>query len=168
MNDLEPTGELLVVDGKGTVRMEDLYRTDIDNLWAAITSPHRVARWLGSVKGDLRVGGLVHMSLVSGWDGPARIDTCDPPHHLSLTNNPGAADETRMVATLTREGPLTRLRIEEAGFPLDATPFHGSGWQAHVEDLRAHLEGRPASDWETRWKALTPGYQEIARTRLLT
>jgi uncharacterized protein YndB with AHSA1/START domain len=166
MKPTDPTGDLLIEGDTGTVRMDDLYPTHAEDLWEAITSPDRVARWLGTVTGDLQRGGVVQMSLVSGWTGPARIEACDPPYHLSLLANPGGDDETRMQATLTSEGDATRLRIEESGFSIDALPFHGSGWQAHTEDLRAHLEARPAGDWQTRWKELTPAYQEMARVRL--
>lgn len=162
MNDTALLGDLLMEGDTGTVHMDDVYRTDVDDLWDAITSPTRVARWLGAVAGELRVGATVELSFVSGWDGPARIERCEAPHHLALLANPGQEDETRMTATLTPEGDGTRLIIEESGFSRDALPFHGSGWQAHVEDLRAHLENRPASDWETRWRELTPAYQQLA------
>jgi uncharacterized protein YndB with AHSA1/START domain len=163
MNDTAPTGELLLDGAVGTVRMDDLYGTQIDDLWDAITNPARVARWLGTVAGDLRPGETLHLSFVSGWDGTARIEVCEAPHRLVLVANPGHDDETRMSAALTPEGDHTRLVIEESGYTIDALPFHGSGWQAHVEDLRAHLDGRPTSDWQTRWKELTPAYQELAR-----
>src|SRR6476661_4391353 len=44
-------------DGTGTVRLEDRFDTDIDDLWSAFTDPDRLARWLGKVDGDLREGG---------------------------------------------------------------------------------------------------------------
>src|SRR6266508_4517330 len=50
-------GSLRSADGKGIVRMEDRYDTDIDDLWSALTDPARLARWIGEVEGDLRVGG---------------------------------------------------------------------------------------------------------------
>ena len=34
-------GTLRSADGKGVVRMEDRYDTDIDDLWSAITDPAR-------------------------------------------------------------------------------------------------------------------------------
>jgi hypothetical protein len=37
-------GSLRSEDGKGVVRIEDRYDTDIDDLWSAITSPDRLAR----------------------------------------------------------------------------------------------------------------------------
>ncbi|HEX6918705.1 MAG TPA: SRPBCC domain-containing protein [Actinomycetes bacterium] len=50
-------GSLRSVDGMGIVRLEDRFDTDIDDLWSALTDPHRLAGWLGEVEGDLRPGG---------------------------------------------------------------------------------------------------------------
>ena len=53
-------GSLRAVDGKGIVRMEDRFDAAIDDLWATLTDPRRLARWLGEVEGDLRLGGEYH------------------------------------------------------------------------------------------------------------
>jgi len=50
-------GTLGAVDGKGIVRIQDRFDTDVDDLWAALTDPGRLVRWLGDVDGDLRMGG---------------------------------------------------------------------------------------------------------------
>jgi uncharacterized protein YndB with AHSA1/START domain len=50
-------GSLRSADGKGIVRMEDRFGTGIGDLWSALTDPSRLARWLGDVEGDLRLGG---------------------------------------------------------------------------------------------------------------
>jgi uncharacterized protein YndB with AHSA1/START domain len=50
-------GSLRSANGKGIVRMEDRYDTNIDDLWSALTDPRRLARWLGDIEGDLRLGG---------------------------------------------------------------------------------------------------------------
>jgi uncharacterized protein YndB with AHSA1/START domain len=43
-------GSLRRIDERrGAVRMEDVYKTHINDLWSAITLPHRLARWLGVV-----------------------------------------------------------------------------------------------------------------------
>ena len=39
-------GTLRIADGKGVVRTEDRFDTDIDDLWSALTDPGRLARWL--------------------------------------------------------------------------------------------------------------------------
>src|ERR1044072_7298183 len=50
-------GTLRTGDGKGVVRMEDRFDTDIDDLWSALTDPGRLARWLGPGGGGPRLGG---------------------------------------------------------------------------------------------------------------
>ena len=145
-------------DGRGVVRMEDVYDTSADDLWSALTTPDRLARWIGEVSGDLRVGGTFQARLTSGWEGPGRVEICRRPERLLLVMMPGTVDETRIEATLTSAGDRTRLVIEERGIPIEHLPGHGSGWQAHVEDLGAHLDGRERQDWHARWIELTPSY----------
>jgi uncharacterized protein YndB with AHSA1/START domain len=155
-------GSLRSEDGKGTVRMEDRYDTDIDDLWSALTNPRRLARWIAEVKGDLCLGGEFHARFTSSWEGPGRVEVCEPPRRLLLRMSPGQPDEAVIEAQLTAEGSQTILVIEERGLPLDGFAGHGAGWQAHVEDLAAHLAGREPADWRTRWIELVPPYEDLA------
>ena len=141
--------------------MEDVYDTDIDDLWSALTEPARLARWIADVQGELQVGGWIQARFTSSWEGPGRIDVCLRPHQLVVTMAPGAADETVIEATLAAEGDKTRLVIEERGLPFDALDQYGAGWQAHVEDLAAHLHGQQPGDWQSRWAALRPVYHDL-------
>jgi uncharacterized protein YndB with AHSA1/START domain len=66
-------GSLGSAEGKGIVRMEDRFETEIDDVWSAITDPSRLARWYGEVEGDLRFGGEYRARLFSsGWEGTGR------------------------------------------------------------------------------------------------
>ena len=51
--------------------------------------------------------------------------------------------------------------LEERGIPLDELAGHGAGWQAHVEDLAAHVAGRERTEWRARWAELSPAYGEM-------
>jgi uncharacterized protein YndB with AHSA1/START domain len=154
-------GSMRRIDEKrGAVRVEDVYDTDIADLWSAITEPDRLARWIATVEGDLRVGGTIQSQFTSTWEGPGRIDVCDPPNHLVVTMEPGTEDEAVIEAVLTAEGEGTRLVVEERGLPLDVLYLHGAGWQAHVEDLGRYLAGGE-SMWKVRWEELTPAYQSL-------
>jgi uncharacterized protein YndB with AHSA1/START domain len=145
----------------GAVRVEDVYDTDIDDLWEACTTPKRLARWIAEVSGDLRVGGTVHATFTSTWTGPARIEACDAPHHLRLTSEPDTEDESELEAWLSEdESGGTRLVVEERGLPLDKLYFYGAGWQAHLEDLGRSLEGKPSA-WKSTWDELTPVYKAM-------
>ena len=157
-------GSLRSADGKGIVRMEDRYDTDIDDLWSALTDPGRLARWLGEVEGDLRLGGEFRARFfASGWEGIGRVDTCEPPRHLLvLTKDPDVPYELVIEATLTADGGQTILILEERGMPLDQLAAYGAGIQVHVEDLAAYIAGRERCEAGARWAELLPAYQDLA------
>jgi uncharacterized protein YndB with AHSA1/START domain len=158
------TGTMHSLDGKGVVRMEGHYATDIDDLWSALTDPERLARWVAEVEGDLRLGGEFTARFTSSWEGPGRVDECEPPRRLLVTMSPGQEDETVIEASLVAEGGGTRLGLEERGYPLDDLAAYGAGWQAHVEDLATYLAGRSPGEWRTRWAELAPAYREMPVT----
>ncbi len=166
-------GSLRSADGKGIVRIEDRFDTDIDDLWAALTDPRRLARWHGQVEGDLRPGGEFRRSLESeGWDGTGRVEACEPPRRLLVTIR--ETDESwrkghgvppfdaAIEAALTADGDQTILVVEVHGMPLDKIAFYGVGWQIHAENLAAHLAGRERGDTEARWEELLPAYHDLA------
>ena len=158
---------------RGAIRVEDVYETGIDDLWAACTQPERLARWVAQVSGDLRVGGTIEVVFTSTWTGSGRVEVCDEPHHLLLTMMPGTAEEAEIEAWLSEEGSRTRLVVEERGLPLEELSAHGAGWQAHLDDLgrslsldgSAHPDGwsssRQASGWHARWTELAPTYGDL-------
>ena len=160
-------GSLRSEDGKGVVRMEDRFDTDIDDLWSALTDPHRLARWHGEVEGDLRLGGEFHLRIPGEWEGTGRVDACDPPGRLLLTMRdaepqPGQPEETVTETTLAADGDQTILVVEERGLPLDLLAAYGAGVQINVENLAAYVAGRERPDTEARWGELLPAYQALA------
>jgi uncharacterized protein YndB with AHSA1/START domain len=157
------SGSIRAENGTGTIRMEDVYDTPVEDLWSAVTEPTRLARWVAEVTGDLHTGGRFHARFTSGWEGPGRVDVCEPHRRLVATMSPGSDEETVIEATLSDEGGRTRLVVEERGLPLPELPAHGAGWQAHVEDLAAHLTGGEPGRWSERWAELSPQYVELAR-----
>ena len=73
---------------------------------------------------------------------------------------PGGDDETVIEAELARRWrPDAAWSSRSAASPRTSSPAHGAGWQAHVEDLAAHVAGREPADWHTRWTELAPAYQ---------
>ncbi|HEX6445015.1 MAG TPA: SRPBCC family protein [Streptosporangiales bacterium] len=166
-------GSLRSAGGKGVVRIEDRYDTDIDDLWSALTDPDRLARWYGRVEGDLRPGGRFRLHLEDAdLDSTGRVEACDPPRRLRVTSREtdesyrrgqGVPPYDQVVeATLNADGDQTVLVIEVRGMPLDAIAFYGAGWQIHAENLAAFLAGRERGDTGARWEALVPPYQDLA------
>jgi len=161
-------GSLRSADGKGVVRMEDRFDTAIDDLWSALTDPRRLARWIGDVEGDLRLGGEFRFHFfASGSAGTGLVEACEPPRRLLLTicdanPQPGQPDEEVIEATLAADNAQTILVWEERGMPLDLLAAYGAGVQIHVEDLAAYLAGRERVDAANRWDELQLAYQDLA------
>lgn len=152
-------GSVREQDGRGVARMEDWFATDAADLWSALTDPERLRRWIADVEGDLRVGGAFTAAFTSSWNGPGRVDVCEPPRRLLVTTGE-AGEETEIEAVLTPDGEGTRLVIEERGLPLAEVAAHGAGWQVHVEDLETYLAGGRPGEWRDRWQELRSSYQE--------
>jgi uncharacterized protein YndB with AHSA1/START domain len=161
--DTRVLGSLREADGRAVIHVEDVYPTDIDDMWSAISEPERLKRWLVTIEGDTSIGGSFTASFTSGWEGTGRVDVCDAPHRLRVTTF-GNPNTTVMEATLTPEGDGTRLVIEERGILLEDALFHGAGWQAHIEDLALYVAGKDTSNWEDRWKELVPVYRTMTIT----
>jgi uncharacterized protein YndB with AHSA1/START domain len=157
-------------DGRGIVRVEDRYDTDIEDLWSAVTDPARLVRWFGQVDGDLHAGGAFHLSVE--WAGTGRVEACEPPHRLRVTiresdesyrkGNGVPPFNAHIEATLTSDGNQTILAAEIRGMPLDKIAFYGAGWQIHAENLAIHIAGHERGDTEARWDVLVPAYQALA------
>src|SRR4051794_9373680 len=155
-------GSLRTGDGKGVVRMQDRFDTDIDDLWSALTDPRRLARWIAEVEGDLRLGGEFRARFTSQWEGTGRVEACEPPGRLVVTTKASERpDELVIEAGVAADGDQTVLVIEERGMPVEHLGDYGAGWQVHVEDLAAHLAGRERCDIEARWDELLPAYQVL-------
>lgn len=158
-------GTLHTADGKGVVRMEDRFDTDIDDLWSALTDPQRLAHWYGDLEGDLRLGGEYRFRLhASGSQGTGRVEACESPQRLQLMiKDADEPDKGVIEVTLAADGDQTILVWEERGMPLDLLAAYGAGVQIHVEDLADHIAGHDRrDDVKARWDELFPAYQELA------
>jgi uncharacterized protein YndB with AHSA1/START domain len=159
-------GTLHSVDGEGVVRMEDLLDAGIDDLWAAITEPDRLARWYGDVEGELAQGGEFRVRITLGGPRTGRVEACEPPQRLLLAMRdpeaqPGQPERTVIEAHLTAEGAQTRLVWETRGMPVELLPAYGAGIQIHVEHLADYIGGRELHIDDARWEELFSAYEAL-------
>ena len=162
----DPLGSLRSEDGRGVVRMEARFDTDINGLWSALTDPARLAGWFAEVEGDLREGGDFRARIFFSGEATGRIDACEPPRRLLVTlrdadPQPGQPEEEVIEVTLAPDNDTTVLVVEEWGMPLNLLAAYGAGVQVHVEDLASYLAGGRRSD-AARFNELLPVYQALA------
>lgn len=136
--DVRPGGGTVVVS---LTRTYDAEPTDV---WEALTTPDRLARWFSSVTGDLREGGTFQIQGNAGGE----IRRCDPPSRLSLTF--GGPDSI-VDLLLTPDGGRTTLVLEHA-VPLAMAGsgagalYPGPGWDGAFLGLAIHLRGGVIGD----------------------
>lgn len=122
-----------------------LYPTDAADLWQALTSPARLARWFGQVTGDLHRGGRYDIKDNAG----GTITECIEHHRIALTWE--YADTVSWVeATLVPEAGGTRLELKHIAlvdaFWTEYGPGAGGvGWDLALLGLVRHL-AEPATE----------------------
>jgi uncharacterized protein YndB with AHSA1/START domain len=115
-------------DGTGIVHMEARFDTGIDEVWSALTDPGRLARRIGEVEGDVRLGGEFYRRFfASGAEGTGRVDACEPSRRLLVTLDPDQPDEGVIEVMLAPDGEGTLLVREERGCPWTSSPPTGRG-----------------------------------------
>ena len=124
-----------------------IFDTTVDDLWEAITTPERLARWFLPVEGDLKLGGRYQLKGNAG----GTITRCDPPEALDLTWE-FAGGTSWVNLRLTAAGEKARLTLEHIAHKDGIGEEHlkkygpgatGVGWDLALHGLKQHL-GSPA------------------------
>ena len=121
--------------------ISQVYDTDLDDLWDAVTSPERIRRWFLPVSGELTEGGRYQFENHAG----GTISRCDKPRGYAATWEYGD-DVSWIEVRLTPAGDgRTRFELEHVGHV--ATEFWdrfgpgaaGLGWDSALYGLAGHL-----------------------------
>ena len=163
--DLQILGTLRLSNGVGVVRLEDIFDTDIDDLWSALTKPDRLEHWFSEVDGVISLGHEYREKVfTSGWLGTVRVEEFEPPSRLCQKKTPDGPNAVSIAVefTLAVDGSQTHLVFEAQGMPLDLLYAYGVGWQIHLESLATYLTGRTQFESAGRWNQLEPAYRAMA------
>jgi uncharacterized protein YndB with AHSA1/START domain len=97
-----------------SVILQRTFDTSVDDLWTAVTTQDRLAKWLGPIEGELRLGGRFHLKGNASGD----ITACEPPRHLAVTWEL-MGNLSWVEVTLAREGERARLVLEHIAPDVD-------------------------------------------------
>lgn len=118
-----------------------VYRTGRADLWEALTSADRIARWFLPTTGDLRVGGRYQLEGNAG----GVIERCTEPESFAVTWEYGAM-VSWLEITLTPHGGHTTLELVHEA-PVDPDMWRqygpgavGVGWDLALYGLGLHLD----------------------------
>ena len=147
------------------VTLRRRYDSDPADVWDALTTPERLARWLAPVSGELRAGGRYRIDFDA--DDPAQqvtgtITACEPPARLVVSWEIHQSGTSEVVATIAAHGVGCELVIEHHGLPEAMAAGYAAGWHAYGDTLEAELAGAAPPSWDERWEALFGTYRTIA------
>jgi uncharacterized protein YndB with AHSA1/START domain len=137
------------------------YDTSVDDLWNALTTPDRLARWFAPVEGDLKLGGRYQ---VKGNAGGA-ILRCDRPTAFDLTWEFGGGTSWVNVR-LAPEGKRARMTLEHIAHRDGVGAEHfkkfgpgavGIGWDLTLYGLGLHVAGTRDKFDENAWSQSEEG-----------
>ena len=147
---------------KQGVRLEFVrtYDDAIEDVWAALTEPERVARWLGTVSGDPNTG-TVEFTMTedeSATPSPVTIVECEPPTEL-VVDMPSPDGVWRLSVSLSSEGSTTTLVfVQRLAEPYDASSI-GPGWHYYLDRMGAVIAGdEPLDNWDEYFPWLQDSY----------
>ncbi|MFE4451014.1 SRPBCC family protein [Streptomyces sp. NPDC056796] len=142
----------------GTVLLRRAFDAGAAEVWSAVTSPERIARWFLPVTGDLRAGGNYRLEGNAGGG----ILECVPPERLRVSwligPDPGFSEvEVRLAP---EDGGRTVLELEHVSvLPEEFRSQYGPGavgvgWDLALLGLGWHLTGggidkEDAVEWQT-------------------
>jgi uncharacterized protein YndB with AHSA1/START domain len=161
-----------VTDGPGTVtagpdgltlRFERRYDAAPDEVWAALTEPESIRRWLlAEAVLEPRVGGAFRLDWRGLGSAGGSVLTWAPPRLLEVEWNEGELrTHLRIAIAAAADGAL--LLLEHRAVAPGAGVRMGAGWDAHLTALGEALAGRDGIDarWRARFDDLVPRYEAL-------
>ncbi|MBD8079723.1 metalloregulator ArsR/SmtB family transcription factor [Cellulosimicrobium arenosum] len=138
------------------------FRAPVEDVWASLTEPGRLARWIGRWTGDPSTGHVSFRMTAEGEDVEPEeytITRCDPPFRFAADTATG--DETWHIGfDLAEAEGVTTLTFRQLLAPGDDARSVGPGWEYYLDRLVAAREGRDPADlrWEDYPAALGDHY----------
>jgi uncharacterized protein YndB with AHSA1/START domain len=157
-------GEVTATPNDLQVVFHRRYGKPIEKVWAAITTPERLADWLADAEVEMRTGGKIRLTWNGDHSMEGRVLACEAPRLFAWTWTLDGR-ETVVRFELEPDGDGCRLTLTHSGLSPKAGGGAGvrAGWHAHLEALPDALESRTTA-WEAtmvRAKALADLYPAL-------
>ena len=144
-----PDGQRLIVERR--------FSAPIDDVWASLTEPDRVARWYGGIEGELQPGSTIMVTMSAEEGAPAepmQIIECEAPRRF-LVETAGMGEPWRLEVELVESNGITTMRFtHHLPDGLSAVDF-GPGWEFYADRHHAAFNGNAMPEWAA------DRYQEI-------
>jgi uncharacterized protein YndB with AHSA1/START domain len=148
-----PTGRREIRDGIPHLVLTRTFAAPVEAVWASVTEADRLARWIGTWRGD-PADGRVEFAMT--YDDmpfePYVIEVCQAPTRLRVrSENPDPTQNWTLDLSLAQEGATTTLQLAQVVEEHTDAADVGPGWEYQLDRLEAHVRGEDVSAvvWET-------------------
>ena len=154
-------------DGRQRLEFRRSWPDPIEDVWAALTEPDRLPRWIGVYEGERKAGATGTFAMTheqaDAVGQPTTILECDPPTRLVVEWVQEGTENWRVDLDLWVENGRTVLRFVQL-FPAGAEVTDMAlGWHWYLDKLDAEVGGReqPTVPWEAFVDEVGPGYRPV-------
>jgi len=158
-----PGGHITVIDGQPHLSLTRTFRAPIDDVWASVTEPERLERWVGTWTGSPGIGKTVTfvMTAEEGAEPEhVHIRECDPPRRF-LGDFVQAETTWRIGLSLEEVDGVTALTLTQVVNPGDDTGSFGPGWEYYLDRLVASRLDTAMPDWDDYYPAQRSYYEDL-------
>ena len=146
------------ISDDGTVRLERAFPIPVDQLWAYLTTPDGLRRWIaeGQIGPDrawLRFadnGSLIDGAVIA-WEPPSLVE-------FAWEGGPTQAHGSRVRFELSADGDGSRLILTHSRTASQAAPDFAAGWHRHLDTLGYLTRGTQPPAGRPAWQDLHEHY----------
>jgi uncharacterized protein YndB with AHSA1/START domain len=129
------------MQGTCEVRLRRFYRAAPEEVWAALTEPDSLGRWLAApVEIDLRSGGSFRLQLSDRETMDGRVRAVEPPRALELDWRRDGEDPSIIRFALSPDGDGTVLVLDHRMIEAQIGMRYAAAWERRLRALDAEVE----------------------------
>lgn len=144
------------------------FRAPVEDVWAAVTEPDRLERWIGTWEGDPASGQVLFTMTAEGEGAQPvvnKIDECRPPYLLQVSFT--EEDQPWVLRLELRESDgVTTLDFAQRISDPELGASYGPGWEYYLDRLVTAQAGGDAE--AVRWDDYFPSMSDHYRSLLAT
>jgi len=139
---VQPTGRINREGERLVLTITREFKAPIKDVWASVTEPERLARWIGTCTGDPASGRVAFLMTAEGATEPEdmEIRECDPPRVLRVTSHVGE-ERWHLDLVLEERAGVTELTFSQTDIDPVAAESVGPGWEFYLDRLVATETG---------------------------
>lgn len=161
----EPTGTRRDDAAATRIVLTRTFRAPIEDVWAALTEPARLARWIGSYTGDPADGevGFTMTAEEGAVEERMEIRECQPPQRLAVIAHTDQGPPWDLDLDIREQGGVTTLAFSQVVTDPAAIESVGPGWEYYLDRLVAAESGGDvaAIDFNDYYPAMLEHYRGL-------